>query len=202
MNNPALKREVSTNKMIKLTNPRLRRSNVMINSIYSCVSNTPEEFSWTPEMSFSEILSNPRMFFKKTKGTVTFKQLKSFANTHSWGELNKQVDMINSNIELINLKPSSISYLPQEKLTIHSEPIKLERVSCIFNFPHEVESILSEAMLPRFQIHFLSPEYSSNYIQFNSGGLVSRPSDSNHSEELNFEDGDSSPSLKTWVSSP
>jgi hypothetical protein len=188
----------------KLTNPRLRRLNVMVNSVNSRVPDTTKEFSRTPEVSFPKVSSKPRMFLKKFVSTVTFKQLKSKANAHSGGHLNKQVNMISPNVEFINLEPFSVSNLPNEKLTIHPQPIKLEGVSCVFNFPHEVEGVLSEAMLPRFQIHINSPEYSSNYIQvFISGGLESRPSDTNQLKELNLmEDGDSSPNLKVWVSSP
>ncbi len=180
--------------MIKLTNPGLGRNNVVLNSFSGCISNTPKEFSRTPEMSFSKVISQPRMFFEKLKGTVTFKQLKSHTNTYPRRHLNKQVDVVNTDVEFINFEPFSVSHLPQEKLTIHPESIKLEGVFGIFNFPHEVECVLSEAMLPRFQIHFLSPEHSPNYVhQFISGGLVSRPSDSNHLTELNLmEHGDSS----------
>jgi hypothetical protein len=97
-------------------------------------------------------------------------------------------------MEFINFEPFFVSHLPQEKLTIHPKPAKLKRVFGIFNFPDKMESILSKAMFSGFQIHFLSPEHSSNYVHwFISGGLVSRPSDSTHLEELNLmEDGDSS----------
>ena len=138
-------------------------------------------------MSFSKMVSQPRMFFEKFKGAVFFKQLKSHANTHRRGHLNKQMNMINTNVKLINFEPFSVSYLPQEKFTIHFEPVKLKGVFGIFNFPHKVEGVLSKAMLPRFQIHFLSPEHSSNYVhQFISGEIVSRPSDSNPLTELNL----------------
>jgi len=183
--------------MLKLTNPRLRRSNVVLDSFGSCVADAPKEFSRTPEMSFSKVVSQPGMFFEKFKGAISFKQLKSHTNTHSGGHLNKQMDMINSNMEFINFESFSISHLPQEKLTIHSEPVKLERVFGIFNFPHEVECVLSEAMLPRFQIHFSSPKSAgdtahANFV-FSSEGLVSSPSHINPSKELNLmEDGDSS----------
>ena len=188
----------------KLTNPRLRRLNVVVNGFHSRVPNTTKEFSRTPEVSFPKVSSKPRMFLKKLVSTITLKQLKSHANTHSRGHLNKQVDVVSPNIELINLEPFSVSNLPKEEFTIHPQPVKLEGVSCVFNFPHKVEGVLSEAMLPRFQIHINSPEYSSNYIQvFISGGLESRPSDTNQLKELNLmEDGDSSPNLKVWVSSP
>ena len=158
MNDPALKGEVSINKMLKLTNPRLRRSNVVLNSFGSCVSNTSKEFSRTPEMSFSKIVSQPRMFFEKLKGAVAFKQLKSHTNTHRRRHLNKQVDMVNTDVKLINFEPFSVSHLPQEKLTIHSEPVELKGVFGIFNFPHKVECVLSEAVFSGFQIHFLSPK--------------------------------------------
>jgi hypothetical protein len=188
--------------MLKLTNPRLRRSNVMLNSFGSCISDASKEFSRTPEMSSFEMISEPRMFLHQPESTVSFKQLQSFADTHSDGHLNKEMDMVKPNIEFINFEPFSVSNLPEKEFTIHPQPIKLKGVFGIFNFPDKMESILSKAVFSRFQIHFLSPEHSSNYIQFNSGGLVSRPSDSNHSEILNFEDGDSSQNLKVWVSSP
>mgnify|MGYP001223192280 CR=1 FL=1 len=156
MNNPALKREVSKDKkMLSKITPRLRRFNVVVNSFDSCVSDTPKEFSRTPEISSSKVVSQPRMFFEKFKGTVPFKQLKGPANTRSRRQLNKQMDMINSNVEFINFNFSPISYFPQEELAVHSQPVELERVFRVFNFPHKVEGILSEAMLPRFQIHFL-----------------------------------------------
>ena len=204
MNNPALKREVSKNKkMLKLTNPRLRRLNVVVNSFHSCVSDATKELSRTPEMSVSEMSSKPRMFFEKFKGAIAFKQLKSFTNTHGCGKLNKQVDVVSSNVQLIDFTLFPKSNLSNKKLTIHSEPIKFKGIHCIFNFPDKMESILSKAMFPRFQIHFLSPEHSSNYVhRFISEGLVSRPSVTNHSEVLNFEGGDSSPSINARVSSP
>ena len=188
--------------MLKLTNPRLRRCNVVLNSFSSCISNTPKEFSRTPEVSFSEILSEPRMFFHQTKGAVTLEQLQGFADADSNWHLNKEMDVVSSNVKFIDFEPFSISNLPQEKLTIHSKAVELERIFSVFNFPDKMESILSKAMFSGFQIHFSSPEHSSNYVQFISGGLVSRPSDTNHLEILNFEDGDSSQNLKVWVSSP
>lgn len=209
MNDPALKREVSKlKKMLKLINPRLRRSNVMLNSFCSCISNTPKEFSRTPEMSFSEMVSEPGMFFKKFKGTITLKQLQSLANTDSWRDFNKQVNMVNSNIEFINLKPFSVSNLPEKEFTIHPQPVKLEGVFCIFNFPHKVEDILSKTVFSRFQIHFSSPEtlirskvLTMLDVYFKEPSISA--SFTNNSKELNLmEDGDSSPNLKVWVSSP
>jgi len=192
--------------MLKLTNPRLRRSNVVLNSFGSCIPNTPKEFSWTPEMSSSKMVSQPRMFLHQTEGAITFEQLKSLADAHSYWHLNEEMDMINSDVEFIDFESLPVSNLPQEKLTIHSKPIELKGIFSIFNFPNKMESILSEAMLPRFQIHFLSPKSAGDKahanLTFNSGGLVSRPSDTNHLEILNFEDGDSSQNLKVWVSSP
>jgi len=148
-------------------------------------------------MSFSKMISQPRTFFEKFKGSVSFKQLKSLTNIHDKGHLNKQLDMVNSNIEFINFEPFSVSYLPQEELTIHPESVKLEGVFGIFNFPHKVECILSKAMLPRFQIHFLSPKLTrdtahANFVfSFKELSIQSLPN--NQTKELNLmEDGDSS----------
>ena len=207
MNNPALKREVSINKMLTLTNPRLRRFDVVVNSFGSCVADAPKEFSRTPEMSISEMSSEPGVFFEKAKSRIPLKQLQSFRNTHRRRKFDEQVNVVNSDMQFIDFASLSVSNLSQEKLTIHPQAVKLEGVFGIFNFPDKMESILSKAMLPRFQIHFLSPKSATRKrahanLTFNSGGLVSRPSDTNHLEILNFEDGDSSPNLKIWVSSP
>src|SRR3989344_1560420 len=183
--------------MLSQRNPRLRRIDVVSNSFSSSVSDAAKEFSRTPEMSFSEIVSQPRMFLQKSEGGITFKQLQSLANTNGGWHFNKQVDMVNSDVEFINLKPFSVSNLSYKELAIHLNPIKLHRIHSVFAFPHEVESILSEAMFPRFQIHFSTPEHSSHYIQqFNSGGLESRPSVFNQLVELNLEGGNSSLGLK------
>ena len=187
--------------MLKLTNPRLRRTDVVSNSFGSCVSDATKEFSRTPKMSFFEIISQPRMLLQKTESAVTFEQLKGFADTHGNWHLNKQVNVVNSDVEFINLESFSVSNLPDEELTIHLNSIKLHRVHSILAFPHEVESILSKGMFSTFQIHFSSPEHSSNYIQFNSGGLESSPSSTNRIKFYKGS-GNSSLGLKAEVSLP
>lgn len=163
----------------------------MSNSLSSCISNTSEKFSRTPEVSFSKMLSKPRMFFKKFKGTVSLKQLQSQTNTHCRRKFNKKVDVVSRDMQFINFTTSFVSNLPKKKLTIHFEPIEFKGVLGVFNFPHKVESVLSEAMLPGFQIHFLSSAKSgdtahANFANFFSGGLVSRPSEINSLKELNL----------------
>ncbi len=187
--------------MLTQISPRLGRSDVVLNSFGSCVSDAAEKLSGAPEVSFSKIISKPRMFLQKLKGTITFEQLQSFADTHGNWHLNKQVDMVNSDGKFINLEPFSVSNLSDEKLTIHPNSIELHRVHGIFAFPHEVESILSKGMFSTFQIHFLSPEHSSNYVRFISGGPKSGPS---HINRIKFykEGGNSSLGLKAEVSLP
>jgi len=194
--------------MLKLTNPGLRRFNVVVNSFSGCISNTPKEFSRTPEMSFSKMPSKPGVFFEKFKGTITFKQLKSLANTYGGGELNKQMDVVSSNVQFIDFALPSVSNLSDKKLTIHSKPVELEGVFSIFNFPDKMESILSKAMFSGFQIHFLSPKsatrkraHANLNVYFEESSISTLPNI--QTEELNLmEDGDSSPNLKVRVSSP
>jgi len=148
------------------------------------------------------------MLLQKAESTVTFKQLKSFADTHGDRHLNKQVDVINSNVQLINFETFSVSNLPEKKFTIHPQPVKFERVFGIFNFPDKMESILSEAMFSGFQIHFLSPKsatrdkaHANLNVYFEESSISTLPNI--QTKELNLMgDGDSSQNLKVWVSSP
>jgi len=194
--------------MLRQISPRLGRFDVVSNSFTSCISNTPKEFSWTPEMSSSKMVSQPRMFSKKFKGRISFKQLKCLANTNCSRQFNKQVDMVNSNMQLINFEAMPASNLPYEKLTINPDKLKLEGVSCIFRFPDKMESILSEAVFKTFQIHFFTPKLAQEDIAHaNFNNLVQEgsihPLDINRNQELNFmEDGNSSLCLKAQVSLP
>ena len=144
--------------MLRKIEPRLRRVDVVVNSFSSCVSNAPEEFAWTPEMSFREIFSQPRMLPHEFERGITFKQLQSFADRHSCGQLNKQVDMVNSNIEFVDFTPMFNCNFCDESLDINSDPIKLHGISGIFRFPHKVEGILPEGMFKTFQFHFFAPQ--------------------------------------------
>ena len=187
--------------MLTQISPRLGRFNVVLNSFTSCISNTPEEFSWTPEVSFSEVIPQPRMLMQKLEGTVSFKQLQGFANTHSGWHFNKQVDVVNSNMQLINFKSMSVCGLPNKKLTIHSNPIEFHRVSSILAFPNKVESILPETMFKTFQIHFFTPKLTRNitaHANFNNlvHGDNINPPDINTHQELNFMEGRIPPMFK------
>ena len=158
-------------------------------------------------MPSSKMVSQPRMFLHQTKGAVSFEQLKSLADTHSDWHLNEEMNMVNSDVEFIDFEPLPVSNLSQEELTIHFKPIELKRIFSIFNFPDKMESILSEAMFSGFQIHFLSPKSAGDKAHANFDVYFEEPSiqalPNIQTQELNLmEDGDSSPNLKIWVSSP
>jgi hypothetical protein len=200
MRDPALKREVSNNKMLNQRNPGLRRTDVVSNSLAGSVSDAAKEFSRAPEMPSLEIFSQPGMLMQQTESAVAFEKLKGFTDAHGWGQLNEKVDVINSDVKLVNLAMLPISNFSDEILAVHPDAIELHRVHGILALPHEVESILPKGMLSRFQVHFSSPIAHANIV-FNSGGLGSNPSLFNHSEILNFEGSDSSQNLKVWVPS-
>jgi len=188
--------------------PRLRRANVMLNSITSCIPNAPEKFSWTPEMSMSKMVSQPRMLLHQLVSRITLKQLQGSANRHCWGNFNKQMDMINSDVKFVDFTSIAFSSFADETLAINFNAIKLERVHGIFGFPHEVESILPEGMFKLSKIHFLSPAQQrarelmlSKCLVFIEGNV--NPHETKVSQELNYlGDGDSSLCLKAEVSSP
>jgi len=160
MNYSALKGEVSKdkNKMSMQINPGLRRADIMLNSFSSCISNTPEEFSWAPEMPSLKIISQPRMLLHQLESTITLEQLQCFADRHCWRQLNKQMHMVNSDMKFVDSTFIFDCNFADESLAINLQPIKLKGVHCIFNFPDKMESILSEAVFKTFQIHFLSPQ--------------------------------------------
>ena len=187
--------------MLTQRNPRLRRSNVVSNSFGSGVSDTSKEFSWAPEMSVREIFSQPGMLLQQTESGIAFEQLKSPTDTHRSWHLNKQMDMVNSNVKLIDFAPFTISNFSDEVFAIHSNAVKLHRVHGVFTFPYKVESILSKAMLSRFQIHFSSPIAHAKFSLV-SRGLESNPSLLRIHNQLNFEGGNSSLGLKPEVSLP
>jgi len=188
--------------MLSQRNPRLRRTDVVSNSFGSCVSDASEKFSGAPEVSFSEVVSQPGMLLQQTESTIPFEQLKGFADTHSYRQLNKQVDMVNSDVKFVDFTFLPVSNLSDEELTIHPNPVELHRVHSIFAFPHEVESILSKGMFGTFQIHFSSPEYSSNYTRnLISRGLESSPLSINRIKFYK-EGGNSSLGLKPEVPLP
>ena len=194
--------------MLTTINPRLRRTNVMLNSINSCISNASEEFSRTPEMSMSKIISQPRMLLQKSKGTVTLKQLKSPTNTHSCWHLNEQMDMINTDMQFINFKPVFFGDFSKKSITITHNAEKLEGVHCILRFPNKMESILSEGMFESLQVHFFAPQtfIRNNVLTMFDLNLVQEgvlnPSWTIDSQELNFVGGNSSLCLKAEVSLP
>jgi len=159
MNYPALKGEVSENKMvISQIKPRLRRNNVVSNSFASCISNAPKEFSRAPEMSCSEMFSQPRMLPHQLESRVPLEQLQCPADAHGGWHLNKQVDVVDCNMQFINFESISESCLPDKKFTIHSNQFKFEWVSGIFRFPDKMEGILPECMFSTCQVHFFAPQ--------------------------------------------
>ena len=144
--------------MLTQIEPRLGRSNVVINSSHSCISNTSEKFSRAPEMSFSEIISQPRMLLQNSKSRISLEQLQCLADRHCGWKFNKQMDMIDSDMKLVDFTSMFFCDLSQKNLTINFNSIKFERIPSIFGFPNKMESILPEGMAKGLQIHFFPPE--------------------------------------------
>ena len=193
--------------MLRQISPRLRRSNIVLDSFGSCISNASEKFSWAPEMSFSEPISQPSVLLHQMVSRVAFEQLQSSAHTHCWRQLNKKMDMVDSDVQLIDVTSIAFSRLADEPFTIDLNSKKFEGVHRIFRLPHKMESILPEGMVMGLQIHFLSPAQQrareltlSESLVFIEGNVS--PHETKVSRKLNFGDGDSSIGLKVEVSSP
>ena len=160
-------------------------------------------------MSMSEIISQPRMFLHQLEGRITFKELQGFANRHCWRQFNKQMDMINSNMQLVNFTSMFNCSLADESFTINFNPIKFEGIPSVLAFPYEMESILPEGMFKTLQIHFFAPDSAENFtahaksINLVTGTQSQSSSYINKHQELNLvEEGNSSLGLKAEVSLP
>jgi len=188
--------------MLSQRNPRLRRLDIVSNSFSGCISDAAKEFSRAPEMPFSEIISQPGMLLQQTESTVTFKQLKSLADTHSYRHLDKQMDMVFSDAKFINFAFLPVSNLSDEELAIHPDSIELHRVHSILAFPHKVKSILPEGMFSAFQIHFFAPQNIAHakFVNLFHGANI----EPRFIQEIKFykEGGNSSIGLKAEVSLP
>lgn len=128
---------------------------VVLDSFHSCITNAPEELSWTPEMSFTEVASQPGMLMHEFKGGIAFKQLQCLANRHCWGQLNKEMHMVWSNMQFINPELMTFSNFMDKPFTVFHDSIELEDVPCIFRFPYKMEGVLPQGVSIAFQIHFL-----------------------------------------------
>jgi hypothetical protein len=196
--------------MLTKISPWLGRTDIMLNSFSSGIPNTPKEFSRAPEMPLGEISSKPRMFLQKLKCRVALKQLQCPADRHCGGDFNKQMDMVNCNVKLIDLASMPECNLPYKPLTVHSDSMELKCVHGIFGLPYKMEGILPEGMLKGLKVHFFAPpSIARSKAHAKSVNLVferdvhSHPSNFNQFQELNFrEDGNSSLCLKAEVSLP
>jgi hypothetical protein len=182
-------------KMLK-TPKILGRRNIVLDSFSSGVANTSEEFSRTPEMPFGEVVPEPWMLSQELKGSVAFKQLKCLAHTHSVRHLNKQVDMVSSNMQLIDAEPMALSSFMDKPFTISSKAEKFKGVSGVFRLPHKMEGILPEGMIKTLKIHFFPPclgtskrAHAKRMFSFSSRELLSTPAYDNNFAELNVSGG-------------
>ena len=179
----------------------------MLDSFARGISNTPKELSWTPEMSFSEKLSQPIMFPQKSKSGIAFKQLESSANTHSDWHFNKQMHMVNSDMQFVDAESVPFSSFSDKTLAIFSNALKFEWIPSVLGLPNKMESILPEGVSGTFQVHFFAPANSTRnpahakFAKFSSEAQQSLSYD-NNLQELNIEDGNSSLCLKAEVSLP
>jgi len=180
----------------------------MLNSFSSCISNASEEFSWTPKVSMSEVIPQPGMFLHQLESRIPLEQLQCPADRHCWWQFNKKMDMVNCDMKFVNFTSIFEGNLSDKPLTINFQPIKLEWVHGVFNFPDKMESILSEGMLKTLQIHFFAPQtfirskVLTMFVNLVHGDRVN-PHLTNTSQELNLvEEGNSSLGLKAEVSLP
>ena len=117
-----------------------------------------EKLSGTPKVTFSKMLTQPRMLAEKFVRAASFKQLKGFANAQIRPYLNKHVDMVRFNLKFKDFHIPLFRNFPQKLLAMSSNCLKLKRVFRVFRLPYKMVSILPNAvpvMVKSF--HFMVP---------------------------------------------
>jgi hypothetical protein len=113
----------------------------------SCdVAHGAKEFSWAPEVSFAEMVSQPGMLPEKAEGASAFEQLQSARNAHIGRQAHEQMHVVGLNLQLEYLHPIFLRDFAQKTLAVVADHCEFERVLCIFGLPHQVESVLSYSM--------------------------------------------------------
>jgi len=130
--------------------------NVVLDGFTSNITNTPKEFSWTPEMAFSKISSQPIMLLKDSISRIPFEELQGFRDTHGMWHFNKEMYVVWLNADFIDFKPIFSGNLSKRSFTKFFDLFKLERVPSIFAFPNKVKCILSNRVLEVCKFHFFS----------------------------------------------
>jgi len=180
----------------------LRRSDVMLNSFGSCISDAPKESTFAPEMPFSEIISQPRMLLQEFESRVPFEKLQCFTNRHCWRQFNKQMDVVNSDMKFIDFTSMSDCNFVDESFAINSDSKKFKWVPSILGFPDKMLSILPNCMFEMFQIHFFPPKLKQeNIAHANFVYLFQEPNiralHINNLTKLNFMEKGSPPKLES-----
>ena len=117
-----------------------------------------EKLTRTPKMSFSKMLTQPRMLTKKLVGTTTFKQLKGFANAHSRPYLNKHVNMVWLNLKFVNFHVPLLSGFAKKLFAMFSNDLKFKWIFRVFRLPHKVVRVLSYTVSVVVKsFHFMFP---------------------------------------------
>ena len=133
---------------------------VGLDNIRGNVPYRAKKLARTPEVSFSKMLAQPRMLAKKLVRTATFKQLKSFTNSHSRRYSDKHVDMIRLNLKFVDFNVLVRSNFTQKLVVMFSNDLKLKEVFRIFRFPNKMVSILSNAVpMVVKSFHFMIPPH-------------------------------------------
>ncbi len=112
----------------------------------------------TPKMPFSKMLTQPRMLPKKFVGTTSFKQLKSLGNTHSGSYLDKQMDMVRLDLELVDFHVPLLGNFSQKLFAMLSNCLKPKWVSRVLGLPHKMVSVLTDTVpIVAKSFHFILP---------------------------------------------
>jgi hypothetical protein len=134
--------------------------------ISSDISNRTEKFSRAPEVTFAEVIAQPRMLPEQAEGASAFQQLESARDAHGGRQTHEHVHMVRLDLQLENLHPVFLRDFPQKTLAVVADHYELERVLCVLGLcqqactskcTHQVECVLPYSMaMSQQSFHFFT----------------------------------------------
>ncbi len=132
-------------------------ANVCGDYVSGDVAHGAEKLAGAPEMSFTEVLAQPRVLAEKAEGASALQQLERTRDAHSGRQAHKQVHMVGLHLQLENLHPVLLRDFPQKTLAMAPDHCELERIHCIFGFPYKMECVLPYSVAMGCQSFHFSP---------------------------------------------
>ncbi len=158
---------ISGKLIIRQTPASLAARNVALDNIPTYVAYGAKKFSSTPKPG--HVFGQVREVSSQNTRRNSLKKLQSLANRHTRRTLNKQMDMIRQDLQLVNHKTIPNSHKAQSAFTNLPEVKVFEQRPRLVRLPNQMVSILTNRMLKtsQIQLHFRCLHATKNIAHAN-----------------------------------